>query len=167
VKYYLVILAAFLADRASKWWMAAYFAENGPLQMTSWLSFHEVYNRGIAFGLLQGIGPLVGWLTIGVVLLLVVMMERLPRAQWLVRLGIAMMVGGALGNLVDRVFAGEVLDFIVTPLRQGVFNVADVMIHLGVYTAIVGAWVQREVEEETAETGPADPPLRNEAQGSE
>jgi signal peptidase II len=155
VKYYLLMLAAFLADRVSKWWMAAYFAENGPLQITSWLSFHEVYNRGIAFGLFQGIGPLVGWLTIGVVVMLVVMMERLPREQWLVRLGIAVMVGGALGNLVDRVFVGEVLDFIVTPLRQGVFNVADVMIHLGVYTAIVGAWIQREEgEEETAVSPP-------------
>ena len=139
---YLFILLAFLADRISKWWAAAYLAEHGPTTFNDFFTLHETYNRGIAFGLLQGSGPLVGWLTIGIVGGLFIYMMRLPREQWLTRLGLALLIGGALGNLVDRVTAGEVLDFIQTPLRSGIFNVADVMIHLGLILALVGAFRQ-------------------------
>ena len=147
---YLVMLLAFLADRLSKWWVAAYLAENGPIRLTSWLTIREVYNQGIAFGLFQGIGPVVGWLTLLLLLGLFVYMVRLPRQAWLMRLGLAVLIGGAMGNLVDRIFAGVVLDFIETPLRQGVFNVADVLIHVGVILAILGSWLYDKKEGETA-----------------
>ncbi|MBK8902144.1 MAG: signal peptidase II [Anaerolineaceae bacterium] len=147
---YLVMLLAFLADRFSKWWVAAYLAENGPLRVTSWLTIREVYNRGIAFGLFQGIGPVMGWLTLLLLLGIFVYLVRLPRQAWLMRLGLAVLVGGAMGNLVDRIFAGMVLDFIETPLRQGVFNVADVLIHLGVILAILGNWLYEKKQGATA-----------------
>ena len=147
---YLVMLLAFLVDRFSKWWVAAYLAENGPLRVTSWLTIREVYNRGIAFGLFQGIGPVMGWLTLLLLLGIFVYLVRLPRQAWLMRLGLAVLVGGAMGNLVDRIFAGVVLDFIETPLRQGVFNVADVLIHLGVIVAILGNWLYEKKQGATA-----------------
>ena len=139
---YLLILLAFLADRISKWWAAAYLAEHGPTTFNDFFTLHETYNRGIAFGLLQGSGPLVGWFTIGIVASLLVYMMRLPREERLMRMGLALLIGGALGNLVDRVTAGEVLDFIQTPLRSGIFNVADVMIHLGLIVVLAGAFWQ-------------------------
>lgn len=147
---YLVMLLAFMADRFSKWWVGAYLAENGPTHVTSWLTIREVYNRGIAFGLFQGVGPVVGWLTLLLLLGLFVYLVRLPRQAWLMRLGLAVLIGGAMGNLVDRIFAGVVLDFIETPLRQGVFNVADVLIHLGVILAILGSWLYDKKGGETA-----------------
>jgi lipoprotein signal peptidase len=49
-----------------------------------------------------------------------------------------------LGNLVDRITAGQVLDFITTPLRPGVFNIADVMIYTGVFVSLAGAILQRD-----------------------
>lgn len=147
---YLVMLLAFLADRFSKWWVAGYLAENGSIRVTSWLTIREVYNRGIAFGLFQGIGPVVGWLTLLLLLGLFVYLVRLPRQAWLMRLGLAVLIGGAMGNLVDRIFAGVVLDFIETPLRQGVFNVADVLIHVGVVLAILGSWFYDKKGRETA-----------------
>lgn len=63
---------------------------------------------------------------------------------------LAALIGGAMGNLVDRIFVGQVLDFIQTPLRQGVFNVADVMIHLGMILTILGSWRRDRDKEETA-----------------
>lgn len=147
---YLVMLLAFLADRLSKWWVAAYLAENGTVQFTSWLTIREVHNRGIAFGLFQGIGPLVGWLTLGVLLGLFVYLVRLPRQAWLLRLGLAVLIGGAMGNLLDRISVGVVLDFIETPLRQGVFNVADILIHVGMFLSILGSWLYDKKERETA-----------------
>lgn len=139
----LFILLAFLADRVTKLWAAQFLAANGPTQIHSLLTIQEAYNRGIALGLFQGIGPVVGWLTIFIVLGAGIYMTRLPREQWLARLGLAVLIGGALGNLVDRIFAGQVLDFIETPLRPGIFNVADVMIYLGLILVLLGSFWQK------------------------
>jgi signal peptidase II len=152
---YFAILLAFLADRVSKWWAAAYLAEHGATRVNSLLTIRETYNRGIAFGLFQGIGPAVGWLTVGVVIGLFVYLVRLPKQAWLPRLGLAILIGGALGNLVDRIFVGEVLDFIETPLRPGIFNVADVMIYLGLFLTVLGSWYYEKKLGETAVSPPS------------
>lgn len=145
---FIIILLAFLADRLSKWWMADFLAEHGRTYVNRWLTFTEVHNQGVAFGMFQGIGPLVGWLTMGVVVALFVYLLSVPRWQWLLRWGLAFIIGGALGNMVDRIFVGQVLDFIETPLRSGVFNVADVMIHTGLVLAIAGTLLQRRTAQE-------------------
>lgn len=142
---------AFGLDRVSKWWAAAYLSQQGPTELHPLLSLYPTYNRGIAFGLAQGIGPIVGWLSIVVVLGLFVYMQRLPHSMRLMRVGLALLIGGALGNLVDRVTAGQVLDFITTPLRPGVFNVADVMIYAGVLLALAGAFLLREEDDSVVE----------------
>jgi signal peptidase II len=148
--FFLIVLA-FGLDRLSKLWAADYLAEQGPTQLHPLIILSPAYNRGVAFGLAQGIGPIVGWLSIIVVLGLLIYMKRLPRAMWLMRAGLALVIGGALGNLVDRITAGQVLDFITTPLRPGVFNVADVMIYTGVFLSIVGAFLQRKDDEPLVE----------------
>ncbi len=140
---YLLIPLAFLADRLSKRWAAAYYAEYGPTTFHPLFRLRQTYNRGIALGLFQGIGPIIGWLTIGVVIGLFVYMVRVPREMRLLRVGLALLIGGALGNLVDRVTVGQVLDFIETPLRPGVFNVADIMIYLGLILTLVASFFSR------------------------
>ncbi|MCA9917015.1 MAG: signal peptidase II [Anaerolineales bacterium] len=142
---YLAMLLAFLADRATKWWAADYLSGHGPTRINAWLTFRATYNRGISFGLFQGIGPVVGWLTLLFLLGLLVYLVRLPKQAWLLRLGLAILIGGAMGNLVDRIFVGQVLDFVETPLRQGIFNVADVMIHLGTILAFMGVLRQEKM----------------------
>lgn len=146
--YIIVIVFAFLIDRVTKLWAAQFLAENGPTQLHAWLTIQETYNRGIAFGMFQGIGPLVGWLTILVVIALSVYLVRTPKELWLMRLGLAILIGGALGNLVDRIFAGYVLDFIETPFRQGIFNMADVLIYVGIGLTILGSILQKSEEKQ-------------------
>jgi len=141
---YLLILIAFGADRLSKSWAAGFLADNGATQIHPLFMLEQTYNRGLAFGLMQGIGMAVGWLSVAIVAALAVYMIRLPRPMWLLRAGLALIIGGALGNLIDRVTTGQVLDFIATPLRPGVFNVADVMIHLGLLLSLAGFIFQRE-----------------------
>lgn len=136
---YFLILLAFLADRLTKWWAASFLAENGPTEINSFLFVRETYNRGIAFGMFQGIGPIVGWLTIVVIAGMVVYLALLPKQERLMRIGLALAIGGALGNLVDRISAGEVLDFIQLPFRTGIFNVADVMIQLGIAMVLLAS----------------------------
>ena len=145
---YLAMLLAFLADRLTKWWAADYLTEHGLTRVNEWLTFRAAYNRGISFGMFQGIGPAVGWITLLFLLGLFIYQMRLPKHAWLLRLGLAVLIGGAMGNLVDRIFVGEVLDFIQTPLRQGIFNVADMMIHLGMILVFLGVWQQERREKQ-------------------
>lgn len=155
-----MILLAFGLDRVSKWWAAAYLAERGPIELHPLLSLHPTYNRGIAFGLAQGIGPIVGWLSIVVVIGLLIYLLRLPRSMRLMRLGLALLIGGALGNLVDRVTAGQVLDFITSPIRPGIFNVADVLIYAGCFLALAAALLhgdKRAVAGEPLQSGKRPP----------
>lgn len=134
----MLIILAFLADRISKWWALTFLAENGPAQITPYFYVRETYNRGIAFGMFQGLGPIVGWLSIAVVAGMVVYLSRIPKQDRIVRIGLALAIGGALGNLVDRISAGQVLDFIQTPFRAGIFNIADVLIQLGIGMVLLG-----------------------------
>ena len=136
-----VIFIAYGLDRFSKWWAADFLALNGPTELHSLLSIKEAYNRGIAFGMFQGIGPLVGWLTIGVVIVLTISMLRLPEGSNLMKLGMSILIGGALGNMWDRIVHGEVLDFLVTPIRAGIFNVADVLIYVGIGICFIAAFL--------------------------
>lgn len=143
---YLLIVFAFAADRITKWWVANYLADDGFTQINSFISLYPTYNSGVAFGLFQGIGQAVGWLSLAVVFGLFIYLIRVPRTMWLMRIGLALIIGGALGNLVDRVTIGEVLDFIHTPIRSGVFNVADVMINMGVVLSLAAAFFQKDKE---------------------
>ena len=128
---YLLIVVAFAFDRLSKWWAVSYLAQHGPISLFDVLIFRATLNRGMVFGLFQGVGSWVGWLSIIIVAGLLLYLTRLPRGATLMRVGLALIIGGALGNLVDRVTAGEVVDFIATSFMPWVFNLADVFVNGG------------------------------------
>lgn len=104
------------------------------------LSLSHVRNRGAAFGILSEAGlPYQGWILSVVALFalgaIAVYWLRLPKEQQLPRLALALVLGGALGNLIDRVRFGYVVDFIHLYWRQYVwpdFNLADSAISTGV-----------------------------------
>ena len=149
---YFLILFAFLADRLSKWWVAAYFAGHGPVRLNDYFTLQQTFNEGVAFGMFQGVGKWVGWLTLFVVVGLLLYLQSVPKQAWLVWIGLGVLIGGASGNMVDRIMVGRVLDFIVSPLRSGVFNVADVAINTGMVLIIVGSLIHRKVLREDEET---------------
>jgi signal peptidase II len=134
---YFLILIVFLSDQLSKRWALAFLSENGLTVINPFLTIGETYNRGIAFGLFQGVGPAIGWLTIGVVIFMFVMLAKTPVSDRLMRWGLALIIGGALGNQVDRLVAQQVLDFIRIPFWNGFLNVADVAINTGMVLLIL------------------------------
>lgn len=136
---YLLTLLALAADRISKWWAASYLATHGPIQIHGLLTLRPSYNRGMVFGLLQGVGGWMGWISLAVIVGLFVYLVRLPKKARLVRAGLALVVGGALGNFIDRALYGEVLDFITTPLLPWVFNFADIFINGGMLIFVAGS----------------------------
>ena len=93
-------------------------------------------NTGAAFGILEGAGSLLIVTSVVGVALILVYLFNPGMASPLVRAGLALMLGGAIGNLIDRVSRGEVTDFI-DPTHYPAFNLADSSIVVGVIALIV------------------------------
>jgi signal peptidase II len=87
-------------------------------------------NTGVAFGLLQGQGPLLTGLALLIVGILIVYYRYLPHQTPELRLSLGLILGGAAGNLVDRLRLGHVIDFIDLTYWP-VFNIADASICAG------------------------------------
>jgi signal peptidase II len=96
----------------------------------------HVRNTGVAFGFLTGGGAIVLALTFAALLVLVCYLALRPQRQ-LLWLPTGMLLGGAIGNLIDRLARGSVIDFIKLPLWPA-FNVADISITFGVVALL---WV--------------------------
>lgn len=110
-----------------------------PVEVTSWLNMTLAHNYGAAFSFLSDAGGWQRWFFIvlasGISLMLLVWLLRLPRQEWLTALGLSMILGGAIGNLIDRIQLGYVVDFIDVYYQQWhypAFNVADSAITSGV-----------------------------------
>ncbi len=105
----------------------------------------RVTNSGIAFGLLDEGGDALVLAITGVALLVVIGWFAVdPGRPWL-WLGVGLLVGGAIGNLIDRIRLGSVTDFINPPLWPA-FNFADVAITLGVAVVVLSAFGGPEPE---------------------
>jgi signal peptidase II len=96
----------------------------------------HVRNTGVAFSLFSGGGGVVLAITLGALALLLVYLGRRPDRPWL-WLPTGLLIGGALGNLIDRLAHGAVTDFIKLPAWPA-FNIADIAITFGVLSLL---WV--------------------------
>ena len=110
-----------------------------PHEVFSWLNMTLAHNYGAAFSFLSSAGGWQRWFFIvlasAVSLVLLVWLIRLPRREWMTGLGLALILGGAIGNLVDRIRLGYVVDFIdfhIGGWHYPAFNVADSAITCGV-----------------------------------
>ena len=115
-------------------------ALGAPVPLTSWLSLTLVMNPGLAFGLLRGVPPGWRWVVAGLSVVALVVLARvalriLPADGWPGRVAIGLVFGGAVGNLIDRLRWGAVVDFVDVHWRDyhwPAFNVADSAITVGV-----------------------------------
>ncbi|MGH2613776.1 MAG: signal peptidase II [Thermomicrobiales bacterium] len=123
------------ADQLTK---AALISALGPAQPASrfelgvsWLALEYAENRGASFGLFQGVAPILAVASIAIVVALLVRYFGTASPPLWSTIGIGAIVGGAIGNLLDRIRLGFVIDFVsVGPWPN--FNVADSAITLGV-----------------------------------
>jgi signal peptidase II len=119
-----------------------------PVEVFSWLNITLAHNYGAAFSFLSDAGGWQRWFFIAlasaVSLVLLVWLLRLPRQEWRTGLGLALVLGGAVGNLIDRVQLGYVVDFIDVHFggwHYPAFNVADSAITCGVILLLLDALV--------------------------
>lgn len=156
---YVLALMIFLIDQISKYWIITLLQlpQRGQIELLSILNFTWVENRGVSLGMLTASSDTQRWLLVGLTgaisLGVVIWIWREKRTQDVLALGLVL--GGAIGNLVDRVRYGYVADFI--DLHFGgfqpflVFNVADAAITMGVVILVLRAFLLRD-KPEPAET---------------
>lgn len=143
---YALALVVFLVDQLVKYWIihVVQLEQQMTVPVLSFLSLTWVENRGVSMGMLTA-GTEVGrWLLVGltaIIALVVAVWIRRERA-WPEALALGLVLGGALGNIVDRIRFGYVVDFV--HLHAGtwsfyVFNIADAAITLGVGILLVRA----------------------------
>ncbi|WP_082836825.1 signal peptidase II [Labrenzia sp. OB1] len=135
----LVALAGLVLDQATKLWLVYGFglADAGPVRLLPVLDIVLVWNRGISYGLFQQHSDLGRWLLAGLTMIVTVgLWIWSTRCQTrLVALCLALIIGGAFGNGIDRMAFGAVVDFVhfhAGSFSWYVFNLADVWIVAGV-----------------------------------
>lgn len=114
-------------------------------------SFTLAYNPGAAFSFLANAGGWQRWfftaIAVGVSVMLVIWMARLPRSRRLEPIALALILGGALGNLYDRIMHGHVVDFILVHWQQSwffpAFNIADSAITVGAALLILDMFISK------------------------
>ncbi len=123
-------------------------------------------NTGAAFGMLQGFGLVFAILAVIVSIAILYYFPRVPSNEWAMRIAMAMQLGGAVGNLIDRITVGTVTDF-VSVGTFAVFNVADACISVGTVILILAVWdserrqkklAQANSEQASISTDPPDTP---------
>lgn len=106
-------------------------------------------NSGVAFGLFQGQSPIFAILAVIVSCVIIYYYPRIAPHDWTLRLALGLQLAGALGNLIDRVIAGHVTDFISVGTFP-VFNVADSSITVGVLILLLSVWLQERRDKQIA-----------------
>lgn len=101
------------------------------------------YNTGVAFGLFQGYGLIFTVLPMVVVVFILVFYSKLAGENWWMRIAVGLELGGAVGNLIDRIQIGHVTDFISVG-NFAVFNVADASITVGVVVMVIALWMEEK-----------------------
>lgn len=138
-------LVVVLLDQLSKWWVVnnlALYESVYPIPALSHIfAITHLTNTGAAFGLLQEAG---GFFTIAsavITVIILIYLRSMPRDRWLTRIALGMVVGGALGNLIDRLSLGYVIDFIDFSFFAK-FNIADSSVSIGVVLLFIATWLE-------------------------
>lgn len=135
---FIIALAWFAGDYATKVWAQHALADKHTIVVNDWMYFVLAHNKGAAFSLFADGSGWQRWFFMGIAILVglwlcyTIIFEKISPG---VRIAYACILGGATGNLYDRVIHGYVIDFICWHVKQyywPVFNLADVGISLGV-----------------------------------
>jgi signal peptidase II len=152
--WFAAALAIVVADQLAKWAIQASFAPGERLAVTGFFNVVLVYNRGAAFSFLAGAPgwqtPLFVAIALAAAAIVSVLLARHPSRK-LMNAGLALILGGALGNVIDRLRWGHVVDFLdfhALGWHWPAFNVADAAITVGAGLLILEGFLHREPSHE-------------------
>jgi signal peptidase II len=144
-------LVVILLDQYTKGLASSGLEYGQPVRVFWWLNLTLQHNTGAAFSFLHDAG---GWqryffsaAAIGISVALAIWLWVMPRGQWLLTLGLGLILGGALGNLWDRMALGYVVDFISVHYQAyyfPAFNLADSAISVGAACMLLDSLLHRD-----------------------
>ena len=137
-------------DQATKFLVTRFLALYERVEVLPVLDFTLLHNTGAAFSMLAGASGWQRWFFIGlacvVSVVLVVWIWRTPRGEKLLPLALSLILGGAIGNVIDRIWHGYVVDFIHAHWGEAyfpAFNIADSAITIGAALLILDAFREK------------------------
>lgn len=149
--WFMLSILILIADQASKYWAGVSLTPYKPVPVFPMLNVTLAFNTGAAFSFLNGAGDWHRWFFAGFSLLmsvvLTVWLYRIPNQSRLLCAGVSLILGGAVGNLIDRAFYGYVIDFIDVYYQHhhfATFNIADSAICIGAALFVLDTLVHRK-----------------------
>jgi signal peptidase II len=149
-RWFVLAALVVLADQATKALVLARFAPGEQVALAPFFNLVLVYNKGAAFSFLSNAAgwqkPVLVAFAIGAAVIVSILIVRRPGERLLCS-GLALILGGALGNVVDRLRFGQVVDFLdfhAAAYHWPAFNVADSAITVGAALLILEGFVHRE-----------------------
>mgnify|MGYP003460670128 CR=1 FL=1 len=160
-QWYWLSALVIMLDQATKYLAETLLVMHQPIPVLPSFGLLLTYNTGAAFSFLGGAGGWQRWFFLGLGLLisigLIIWLQRLkPKERWLA-VALTLILGGAIGNLIDRAWLGRVIDFIQIYYDRWyfpIFNIADSAISLGTVLLVLDSLRSRK-----------DDPLKNPADG--
>ncbi|MCY4227732.1 MAG: signal peptidase II [Gammaproteobacteria bacterium] len=151
---YLFLAVLIIAvDQSLKNLAIAHLSGKPPIEVLPVLQWFLVYNTGAAFGFLHGAGGFQLYLFIGIAVIVIsiilVWLWRVPDTARFLSLGLALILAGGIGNLIDRIRHQYVVDFINLHYRDWyfpAFNIADIAITFGVILYLIHAFFHNDGE---------------------
>ncbi len=138
----LAIKAIFILDQLSKYLILQQpqLSEHTVMEVTTFFNLALVFNRGVSFGMFSGQNQPILLTTISLIIIAILFRWLWKNDSLMVALGIGCVIGGAIGNVVDRVRYGAVVDFLdfhIGNLHWPAFNIADSFVFIGVVVLCV------------------------------
>ena len=156
-KYYLITFLIIVIDQAAKWFVRAKLRSDLPIEiMPGYLRLSYWQNSGVAFGLFDDMSSawkpyVLAAMAIVAVAVIVIYSLRVPASRKLLQLALAVMTGGILGNFIDRIVRGYVIDFIDFHIHSSfswpTFNIADSTITIGIALLLIDTVLNPATEE--------------------
>jgi signal peptidase II len=161
-KYCAVSVLVLLIDYLTKWVVRVKLDPNRPFELLpGFLRFSYWENSGVAFGLFDALTStwkpyILAAMGVAAVIVILLYSAHMPPERKLMQFSLAIIIGGILGNLVDRIARGSVIDFIEFHIYDSFhwpnFNAADSAITIGIALLLIDTVKTPAVQEEAAET---------------
>ncbi|MEO4053598.1 signal peptidase II [Solibacillus sp. CAU 1738] len=151
-KYYGLAIFVILLDQLTKWMIVKNMEIGERIAIWDpWLGILSHRNRGAAWGMLQGQMWLFTIVTIGVIIAIFYFFHTEAKGKPLFQASLMVLLGGAVGNFIDRLFMGEVVDFIdvIIPVINydfPIFNIADAALTIGVVMLLIAILLDEQQE---------------------
>jgi signal peptidase II len=136
--YYFFITLVIFIDQLSKYWIRTHLKIGSSIEVWKGvLNLSHIENSGAAFSSFQGYGRFFVPIAFLMVIIMLKYRNEIKNKRLLVDLGTGFLIGGGIGNAIDRILYNQVTDFISFHFNHGILNCADYFIHYGMMILLI------------------------------